>query len=1113
MGRATDALMTVEPALSEHPLHEPLWIALMLARYRCGRQADALRAAREARRVLASELGIDPGPELVDLEQRILTQDPALLQPNTKPAAVAPVAPLPVGVVTFLLTDVEGSTRLWESDASSMSEALFRHDQLIARAISSHGGVMLKNRGEGDSTFSAFTRATDAAAAALDAQRALGEQDWATSVPLSVRMAVHTGEALERDGDYYGPTVNRVARLRSLATGGQILVSGSTAEVVRDQVPPGSALRELGDITLADLDRPERVFALITEGAGVPALSADHPVVTEQPPLPSALAWEAATPFAGRDHELARLADSWKTATATPGVAVFIAGEPGIGKSRLAAEFARTARVDGAAVLYGRCGEDLDVPYQPFIEALRAFVDHIPRVQLPAALGANGAELSRLLPELTQGLGGHTSSDPDTDRYRLFEAVVDWLKTTAAHRPVLLVLDDLQWATRATLLLLRHLVQTSALSAVVALGIYRDTELAQAEALRELLTDLATNPAYVGINLSGLDPEAVAKMVNYEVGSEGSGTGRAQFLVPETNGNPLFVAEMLRHLSETGTLTSHLENEDWRSRGMTLPEGVRSVIERRVQRLSEASRQALRIAAVVGPEFPLALVERVAEPAEPTAIVDALDEAVAARLITETIGAPGSYGFSHDVVREVVLAALSATMRARLHWQIALALASITPEPQSPSTSTQIAAHAKEGMSVGDAAQAAEWLEQAGETALTQFAYEEAFEYFRNMLVALDRCPADPERRYRALIGVGQSGNALAYFDAAHRAWLEAASIAYSLQDAAKICMATYGYGYDRRVGHRDEDLERLMNESLELIGPGDSALRAGMLAFRAVMRRGWVPPAVLRADGAEAFAMARWVGDPVTMAYVLGSMSSLYEGSDARPRRDLLREQLELRTAIGQETPMTYIALGAVELQLGNIGRARQALQYGLDSARKHHLGLDTNIALVLMAAMALMEGHFSEAKRLAAEARAIGPQNENVRMGYQAQVGASLAEQGRAPELLRGLKDLARAMPTLASGRAMLAALYAEVGQKAEARREFRSLAKDRFSAVPRDAYFPLAIRYLAELCCEFNETEPASNLLREVEPYSGQLLVVTIGTSVEGAADRSLGQLYWT
>jgi WD40 repeat protein len=182
------------------------------------------------------------------------------------PFEVVSSVPLPSGVVTFLLTDVEGSTRLWEAYAAEMPVALARHDQIISTAVGSQRGVLLKARGEGDSTFSVFARASDAAAAALAAQRALRKEPWPADVPLSVRMALYTGEALERDGDYYGRTVNRAARLRGLASGGQILVSQATAEVIRDHLAREVHLVDLGSQRLPDLTRPEQVLALATAG-------------------------------------------------------------------------------------------------------------------------------------------------------------------------------------------------------------------------------------------------------------------------------------------------------------------------------------------------------------------------------------------------------------------------------------------------------------------------------------------------------------------------------------------------------------------------------------------------------------------------------------------------------------------------------------------------------------------------------------------------------------------------------------------------------------------------------------------------------------------------------
>jgi class 3 adenylate cyclase len=169
---------------------------------------------------------------------------------------------LPTGVVTFLLTDIEGSTRLWESEPDAMRQALQRHDAIVNACVRRQKGHVVKSKGEGDSVFAVFRHVRDAVTAALVVQCALAAERWSTSTPLRVRMAIHTGQIELRDGDYYGPTVNRCARLRALAKGGQVLLSGVTAKLTERQLPPGAGLNDLGIRQLKDISAPERVWQL-----------------------------------------------------------------------------------------------------------------------------------------------------------------------------------------------------------------------------------------------------------------------------------------------------------------------------------------------------------------------------------------------------------------------------------------------------------------------------------------------------------------------------------------------------------------------------------------------------------------------------------------------------------------------------------------------------------------------------------------------------------------------------------------------------------------------------------------------------------------------------------
>jgi predicted ATPase/class 3 adenylate cyclase/Tfp pilus assembly protein PilF len=238
---------------------------------------------------------------------------------------------LPAGTVTFLLTDIEGSTRLWEQHPDAMRAALTRHDALANRLIPQHEGILVKSRGEGDSLFAVFARATDAAQAALALQQALTAQPWPTPIPLLVRMALHTGEADLREADYYGPPVNRCARLRAIAHGGQILLSQTTQTLVRDALPASCSLRSLGEHRLRDLSRAESVFQMLH-----PALPSEFPPLKslDNPALPNNLPLQM-TSFIGREKQIAEvstLLDKTRLLTLT--------GSGGCGKTRLGMQVA-----------------------------------------------------------------------------------------------------------------------------------------------------------------------------------------------------------------------------------------------------------------------------------------------------------------------------------------------------------------------------------------------------------------------------------------------------------------------------------------------------------------------------------------------------------------------------------------------------------------------------------------------------------------------------------------------------------------------------------------------------------------------------------------------------
>jgi predicted ATPase/DNA-binding SARP family transcriptional activator len=329
LDRPGEVMPELEALAQEWPLRERLQGQLMLALYLSGRQAEASSVFQRTRERLVDELGMEPGPALQELLKQILNKDPRL-EPNHRFAKTQSQAPnLPVGTLTFLMTDVEGSTKMWDASPASAKAALELHDQIIAEQVERNQGHIVESGREGDSVLAVFTQARDALVCAVDAQRSLQHEEWPTGVAMRVRIAIHTGEAELRSGHYVGAQIYRCARLMAVAHGAQVLISKATQELVADGLPDGVTLRDLGLHRLRDISRPEHVYQLLH-----PDLESDFPLLysLEQPDnLPVEL-----TSFVGRERELEEL----KLVLAANRL-VTLTGAGGVGKTRLAVELAR----------------------------------------------------------------------------------------------------------------------------------------------------------------------------------------------------------------------------------------------------------------------------------------------------------------------------------------------------------------------------------------------------------------------------------------------------------------------------------------------------------------------------------------------------------------------------------------------------------------------------------------------------------------------------------------------------------------------------------------------------------------------------------------------------
>ena len=359
---------------------------------------------------------------------------------------------------------------------------------------------------------------------------------------------------------------------------------------------------------------------------------------------------------------------------------------------------ARAAFEAGAVVLLGRCDEDLGVPYGPFVEALSHYVTHAPEEALRAHVQSLGAELAKIVPALRQRLGelpAPQSADPDTERYLLYNAVVGLLGQVSEDKPLVLVLDDLQWADKPSLQLLRHVVANTTALRLLIVGTYRHSELSSPHPLTEALAALRRESGVSRIELSGLDDTGVLAFMEAAAGHDldDDGVGLAHALYRETDGNPFFVGEVLRHLSETGAIYQD-DTGRWTAaadlEAMAMPDSVRLVIGSRVARLGEAVGQVLPLASVIGREFDLDLLARVTGRTEDE-LLDLLDAAAAAALVREVADAPGRYCFAHALIQHTLYQDLGATRLARAHRQVAEAIEAIVGDrPRSPGGRTRL---------------------------------------------------------------------------------------------------------------------------------------------------------------------------------------------------------------------------------------------------------------------------------------------------------------------------------------------------------------------------------------------------------------------------------------
>jgi tetratricopeptide (TPR) repeat protein len=829
----------------------------------------------------------------------------------------------------------------------------------------------------------------------------------------------------------------------------------------------------------------------------------------------SGRAVESRAVFVGRDREISALLGGLDDALSGNGRVFLLAGEPGIGKSRLADEITNRARERGARVDWGRCWEAGGAPaYWPWVQLLRSYFLEIDPETLSSQMGPGAANIARMLPEVGEilpDLPPPPSVDPEAARFRLFDATVTFLGNAARFQPWVLVLDDLHVADTPSLLLLQFLAGQLGDRRILVVGTYRDTELTRDHPLTSALAELVRHHATTRLHLAGLGMTDVRQFIKLTTGQTPPDSLVSE-VHRETEGNPLFVGEVVRLLAAEGKLD---RPEKVTSRRLGLPQGVREVIARRLSQLSEEPARVLALASVFGREFDIDALKRVSE-CSTQELLQIFDDPVVARVVTGVPGVPGRLRFSHALVRDALYDELPPTRRLRLHRQTGEALEALYGKDQEAHLA-ELAHHFFEAAPTGVAGKAIEYTRRAAERAVRLLAYEEAVRLYGMALQTPEPVgPSDERNRCELLLGLGDAQTKAGDEPGAKRTFLQAAGIARTLEDAEKLARAALGYA-GRFVWARagtDRHIVPLLEEALAAIGAEDSPIRVRMLARLAGALRDQPSREPRGKLSAEALEMARRIAEPATLAYALdGRCAVLLWPENPEDRVALTTELIRVADGAGDLEKVVqgrYYRLMAF-LELGDILSVKGELDLIENLARELKQRPQLWLVEVTRATLALFEGRLEDAERLIPKALAVGEpaQRSDAILSQHVQSFTLARHRGNLQDvepLVRQSVDEYSARPMF---RCMLALLLAETGRPDEAQVALASLADDDFASLPLNNEWIFSMSMLAEVAELVGDAERAHvmyGLLRPYEAYNG----ATADYISTGAVSRYLGLL---
>ena len=866
-------------------------------------------------------------------------------------------------------------------------------------------------------------------------------------------------------------------------------------------VVPSAELRTLSD-RLLHHDLPT-----------APATATDGEV-----PVPEALRARDRRPFVGRSAELERLHDAWTATVHGHWRFVRVNGRPGIGKTWLAARVAHDVRAgpEPATVLYGRCDEESVVPYQPFVEALRHYVRHW-HVTPDADLRSDLEALAHLVPEIGR-LGIARSGDHERPRHALFDGVSGLLWRWAATRPLLLVLDDMQWADTPTSMLLRHLLRHTDDSRLMVLATFRPGTSRSGDIVADLASE--HEGKVDELELDGFDGTATDAMAATRLGVRPT-SGFVRALRAKTDGNPFFIEETLRSLAESGGLADGREASEQLLDDMKVPARVQQLTLRRLRATAPQTVDAMVYAAVIAQAsrtFELRTLARVLD-AHAAAVLDALEEAKDAGLIADVAGRPNTYTFCHALVREAIYDGQQRDRRIRRHAEVGEAL-----EAHGDVPGAEVASHFTTAEPLLGPRRAFEHLVRAGQQAAEALAYEEAEAFYERALAALEPVEAtDEEQRDEVRLALGrvrwQAGDRRA-----PQCFREVAASA--LQRRAPKQLARAALGLAERSWEADAgDAKRreYLDAALDLLPPEPSVLRARVLALLGETQHFTAEAAHGAVNSSAALTMARELiaasppGGARERAQQSALVYALVGHHIARLDIDHVDERLQLMreasavTDIRPELAAKVIHWWLFDLcELGERGASRARLAELEALAGELHQPMFQHVAAAWQGVFAQLGDNVVVAEQLAETAYALAKRahTPTADSTYNAQLFTIRRRQGRTVELLAAVEGLTHGAIAPITWHAALAVAQLEAGEPDAARAGYERFAERDFP-VPHGFLRVATLALLAELCAGLEDTPRAALLYATLAPYRDRFVQVGLA-SWWGSVERHLGLL---